>query len=256
MTTSNPIQIILNENNTNHQMVDIDIIKSPMKYEILYLLRYDEMNFEEIVKNTSKSKASVSMHLRDLREEGIVKYKADPSDNRKKIFYLNADFLGSIDSNNIKKTNKDQTKLLIDEFIEKGEIEFVVLLTHTFKSLLMEFGMDISPILQKIGNHIGEYLFSQLYDEDLDIFIDNISSYWSKNNLGNIYYEINHSIKITCIDCFESVNVPKSGTPICSLEKGMLETLFNRYFNFDLNIEEIMCYSMGDEKCVFELQPQ
>ena len=71
MTTSNPIQIILNENKTNHQMVDIDIIKSPMKYEILDLLRHDEMNFEEIVENTSKSKASVSMHLRDLREEGL-----------------------------------------------------------------------------------------------------------------------------------------------------------------------------------------
>ena len=88
MTTSNPIQIILNNNKTNHPMVNIDIIKSPMKYELLELLRHDEMNFEDIVKNTSKSKASVSMHLRDLRKEGIVNYKADPEDNRKKIFYL------------------------------------------------------------------------------------------------------------------------------------------------------------------------
>ena len=54
MTTSNPIQIILNENKTNRPMVDIDIIKSPMKYEILDLLKDDEMNFEEIVENTSK----------------------------------------------------------------------------------------------------------------------------------------------------------------------------------------------------------
>lgn len=255
MTTSNPIQIILNENKTNSPMVDIDIIKSPMKYEILDLLRHEEMNFEEIVENTSKSKASISMHLRDLREEGIVSYKPDPTDNRKKIFYLNADFLGSIDANNVKKTNKDQTKLLIDEFIENGDIEYVVLLTHTFKSLLMEFGMDISPVLQKMGNYIGEYLFSQLYDEDLDIFMDNIASYWQRNNLGKIYFELENNIRITCIDCFESVNVPKSGVPICSLEKGMFENLFSKYFKFDLNIEEIMCYSMGDDKCVYELQP-
>lgn len=255
MTTSNPLQIIFNENKTNQQMVDIDIIKSPMKYEILDLLRHDEMKFEDIVENTSKSKASVSMHLRDLREEGIVSYKADPSDNRKKIFYLNADYLGSIDSGRIKKTNRDQTKLLIDEFIEDGEIEYVILLTHTFKSLLMEFGMDISPVLQKIGNHIGEYLFSILYDEDLDIFMDNICAYWLKNNLGKLYFELDNKIRITCIDCFESVSVPKSGVPICNIEKGMLETLFNRYFKFDLNIEEIMCYSMGDDKCVYELQP-
>lgn len=256
MTTSNPIQIILNENKTNLPIVDIDIIKSPMKYEILELLRHDEMNFEDIVENTSKSKASISMHLRDLRKEGIVDYKADPTDNRKKIFYLNADFLGSVDSNKIKTVKRNQTKLLIDEFIQKGEIDYIILLTHTFKSLLMEFGMDISPVLQKMGNHIGEYLFSQLRNEDLYIFMENISKYWLDNNLGRLSFKAGNKIEITCVDCFESVNIPKFGTPVCNIEKGMLEKLFNMYFNFDLNIEEVMCYSMGDEKCVYELQPQ
>ena len=255
MTTSNPIQIILNDKKTDQPLISLDIIKSPVKYEILELLRDDEMNFDEIVENTSKSKASVSMHLRDLRKQGIVRYRADPTDNRKKIFYLNADYLGSIDSEKIKKTKKDQTNILIDGFIENGEIDYVILLTHTFKSLLMEFGMDLSPVLQKTGNYIGEYLFSQLYDDDLEIFMDNISSYWLRNKLGKLYFKTGNNIKITCIDCFESVHAPKSGTPVCSLEKGMLETLFNRYFKFDLNIEEVMCYSMGDEKCVYELYP-
>lgn len=256
MTTSNPIQIILNENKTNSPMIDIDIIKSPMKYEILELLRHEEMNFEDIVKNTSKSKASISMHLRDLRKEGIVKYKANPEDNRKKIFYLNTDYLGSIDTNKTKTIKKDQTKLLIDEFIEKGEIEYVILLTETFKSLLMEFGMDISPVLQKIGNHIGEYIFNQVKDDDLDTFIQNISQYWIKNNLGELTIKINnHNIEITCIDCFESKDLEKTGKPTCYLEKGMLEKIFNNYFNFELNIDEILCYSMGDGKCVYQIQP-
>lgn len=256
MTTSNPIQILLNKNKSDLSMVSIDIIKSPVKYELLNLLRNNPMNFEEIVANTSKSKASVSMHLKDLREEGIVNYMADPSDNRKKIFFLNAEFLGSVDSGLTKTVPKNQTKLLIDEFIEKGEIEYVKLLTHTCKSLLMEFGMDISPVLQKIGNHIGEYLYSQLYDEDLEIFMENISSYWLRNNLGKLYFKNDNTIQITCIDCFESVHIPKSGLPTCYLERGMFETLFSKYFKFNLNIEEIMCYSMGDEKCVYELQPQ
>ena len=255
MTTSNPIQILLNENRTNHRLISIDIIKSPVKFEILKLLRDSPMNFEEIVENTAKSKASVSMHLRDLREEGIVNYKADPSDNRKKIFFLNAEFLCSVDSDSAKEMTKNQTRLLIDEFIENDDIEYVKLLTHTCKSLLMEFGMDISPILKKIGNYIGEYLFHQLYDEDIEIFMENISAYWLKNNLGKLYFDTSNNIKITCIDCFESTDLPKSGLPTCHLEKGMFETLFNNYFKFSLNIDEIMCYSMGDEKCVFNLQP-
>ena len=255
MTTSNPIQIILNDTKTDSSMINIDIIKSPMKFEILELLRHDEMNFEEIVENTSKSKASISMHLRDLRKEGIVNYKADPSDNRKKIFYLNSEFLGSIDANTTKSLKKDQTRLLIDEFLENGEIDYVILLTHTFKSILMEFGMDISPVIQKIGNHIGEYLYSQLKHDDLDTFIKNISQFWLKNNLGELSFNINQNIEITCTDCFESKFTQKTGKPICFLEKGMLETLFSKFFNFNINIIEIMCYAMGDEKCVYQLQP-
>ena len=121
MTMSNPIQILLNKKSENQKMVNIDIIKSPMKYEILKLLRENEMNFEEIVKNTTKSKATVSLHLKGLREEGIIKDKADPNDNRKKIFYLNSKMLGSIDSRNI---GSNKTKNLINNFIKDGNIEY------------------------------------------------------------------------------------------------------------------------------------
>lgn len=249
MITSNPIQILLKDRR------DIDIIKSPMKYEILNLLRYREMNFDEIVENTCKSKASVSMHLRDLRQAGIVNYKADPYDNRKKIFYLTVDFLGSINSNNIRKEHENQTQRLIDEFIEKGDVEFPVLLMNPMKSLLIEFGMDFTPVMEKLGNYMGQYLFSQLYDEDFEIFIDNISSYWLKNNLGQLCFNATHKIEITCMDCFESLALAKSGNASCNLEKGIFHTLFEKYFKMDLNIKETMCYCAGDEKCVFELQP-
>lgn len=255
MTTSNPIQIILNSKKTDSPLVDIEIIKSPMKYEILELLRHSEMNFDDIVENTDKSKASISMHLRDLRNEGIVKYRADPTDNRKKIFYLNSEYLGSIDAERGKILKNNQTKDMIDEFIRKGEIEYVIVLMHTFKSLLMEFGMDISPVLQKIGNYIGEYVYSQISDDDFDVFLANITKYWHDNSLGNLTFKIENIIEITCSECFESKDGPKIGVPTCHLEKGMLEKLFNMYFDFDVNIEEIMCYSMGDEKCVYQVQP-
>lgn len=255
MITSNPIQIILNKNSTNQEMIGIDIIKSPIKYEILDLLKDGEMNFDEIVGNMSKSKASISMHLRDLREEGIVNYKVDPIDNRKKIFYIKAKYLGSIDSKKIEERQINQTQKLIEEYIENGDIDFTTLLTNTLKSFLLELGINISPILQKIGNYVGEYLFSQLYDEDLNVFMKNISLYWIENNLGKLHFETKNNIKITCIGCFESIYVPMSGEPNCFIEKGIFESLFNNYFNFDLKIEETNCYSMGDGKCVYVIQP-
>ena len=55
---------------------------------ILEMLRNSDMEFDEIVSNTGKSKSTVSVHLKSLREAGIVSFKTHPDDNRKKIFYF------------------------------------------------------------------------------------------------------------------------------------------------------------------------
>lgn len=253
MTTSNPIQILIAESAKNRKMVNIDIIKSPMKYQIINLLRQNEMNFDEIVKNTAKSKAVVSLHLKDLREEGIVEYKADPTDNRKKIFFLNSKMLGSIDSRNIKSNNN--TKSLIQKFIKEGEIEYNLMLVHTFKTILMEYGIEINPIMRSIGNHIGEYIFTQVYDSDFEQFLFNISKYWADNNLGFLTFDVKNNLQITCRHSFESVKLEKTGLPECHLEVGMFESLFYNFFNFEVKIVETKCHSMGDDVCLFEVEP-
>ncbi len=250
MTTSNPIQILFNEKN-KHQK--INVIQSPVKYEILDLLKHNEMNFDEIVENTSKSKASVSQHLKDLREEGIVKYRADPEDNRKKIFFLDSEMLGCVDSRKMKL--KNNTERLIDRFIEDGDINYQLMLVHAFKTILTEYGIEITPLIKSIGNHIGEYIYRQVYDEDFDRFLFNISKYWADNKLGFLLFEAKNSLKIQCMDCFESVKLEKTGKPECHLEVGMFETIFRNYFGFEVKIVETRCYSMGDEMCLFEVTP-
>ena len=68
----------------------IDVVKSPVKLTILEMLRSNDMEFDEIVKNTGKSKSTISVHLKSLREDGIISYRLGESDSRRKIFYLNS----------------------------------------------------------------------------------------------------------------------------------------------------------------------
>ena len=35
----------------------------------------------------------------------------------------------------------------------------------------------------------------------------------------------------------------------------MLEALFTEYFKLPVSVIETQCYTMGDEKCVFEVEP-
>ena len=115
----------------------------------------------------------------------------------------------SIDSNNIK--SKDRTKKLIQRFIGEGEIEYNLMLMHTFKTILMEYGMEINPIMKAIGNYIGDYIFTQVYDRDFEKFLYNISKYWADNNLGFLTFEVKNNLRIICMHSFESVKLEKTG---------------------------------------------
>ena len=98
MSNQKPVQIFSNVD----ENIGVNVIKSPVKLTILEMLRNNDMEFDEIVNNTGKSKSTVSVHLKSLRESGIISYRVHPVDNRKKIFYLNSKYIGSV---NVSKPN-------------------------------------------------------------------------------------------------------------------------------------------------------
>ncbi len=250
MKEQKPIQIFSNFNDK----VGVNVIKSPVKLTILEMLRDSDMEFDEIVNNTGKSKSTVSVHLKSLRENGIISYRVHPIDNRKKIFYLNSKYLGSVDVAEQKEIKETRPDYLIDNLIEE-DAEFSTLLFHTLKAMLIQEGINIDPILQSTGNSIGKSLFGKLYDEDLDIFVENISNFWEKKGLGRVSFEIGQIIKVTTYDCFECGLLPKTGKPACYLDTGIFEALFTEFFKLPVSVIETQCYTMGDEKCVFEVEP-
>lgn len=250
MKEQKPIQIFSNLNDD----VGVNVIKSPVKLTILEMLRDSDMEFEEIVNNTGKSKSTVSVHLKSLRESGVISYRVHPVDNRKKIFYLNSKYIGSVNYTEPKEIKETQTDYLVENLINE-DAEFSTLLFHTLKSMLIQEGINIDPIMQSTGNRIGNSLFDKLYDEDLEVFMGNIAEFWKKKGLGRVSFKIGQIIKITTYDCFECELLPRTGKPACFLDTGIFEALFSQYFKMPVSVIEIQCYTMGDEKCVFEVEP-
>ena len=250
MKEQKPIQIFSNLNDD----VGVNVIKSPVKLTILEMLRDSDMEFEEIVNNTGKSKSTVSVHLKSLRESGVISYRVHPVDNRKKIFYLNSKYIGSVNYTDPKEIKETQTDYLVENLIN-DDAEFSTLLFHTLKSMLIQEGINIDPIMQSTGNRIGNSLFDKLYDEDLEVFMGNIAEFWKKKGLGRVSFKIGQIIKITTYDCFECELLPRTGKPACFLDTGIFEALFSQYFKMPVSVIETQCYTMGDEKCVFEVEP-
>ncbi len=250
MSEQKPIQIFSHADDN----IGVNVIKSPVKLTILEMLRDRDMEFDEIVSNTGKSKSTVSVHLKSLRESGIISYKVHPIDNRKKIFYLNSKYIGSVDISEQKEIEETQADYLIKNIVDV-DAEFSTLLFHTLKAMLIQEGINIDPILQSTGNSIGKSIFDKLYDDDLNVFMGNLANFWQRKGLGRLTFNVGQIIKITTYDCFECELLPKTGKPACFLDTGIFEGLFTEFFNLPVSVIETQCYTMGDEKCVFEIEP-
>ena len=250
MNEQKPIQIF-----SDLSDLSVKVVKSPVKLTILEMLRDRDMEFDEIVSNTGKSKSTVSVHLKNLRETGIISYKLHPADNRKKIFYLNSKYLGSVNFSEPKQLEETQSNYLIENIVE-GDGQFSTLLFHTLKAMLIQEGINIDPILKSTGNQIGKSIYHKIYDYDLDVFMNNLSKFWESKVLGRLTFEIGQIIKITTYDCFECELLPKTGKPACYLDTGIIEGLFTEFFKLPVSVIETQCYTMGDGKCVFEIEPQ
>jgi len=248
-----PVQIF----SKGHREIGVNVIKSPAKLTILTLLRDSEMEFDEIVENTGKSKSTISAHLKGLREEGIISFKFDDKDQRKKIFYINSRFLGEIDVPEPFELKEQKVDFLLENIINKDDsdaFEFSRLLFHTFRSTLIQEGININPILYEAGKKIGLVLYEQLKDEDFNTFVSNLQEFWIDYGLGEIEINTNDEFKIMLHDCFECILLPKTGMPTCYLAKGVLESIFTSFYKKDLNIIETMCNIMGDDTCVFVVE--
>ncbi len=234
----------------------VNVVKSPVKLTILSMLKDTDMEFDEIVKNTGKSKSTISVHLKSLREDGIVNYRFDANDHRKKIFYISSKFLGEVKSGNPKELEERKAEFIFNNIVDVDNFKFSFLLFHTLRSTLIQEGININPILSETGKNMGNAIFQKLYDEDISKFSKNIEVFWKENGLGDLEIDLSGDIiDITAYDCFECGLLPKTGKPACFLDAGILEALYSSFFDMDVNVTEIKCFTMGDGCCNFLVEP-
>ena len=227
----------------------IDVVKGQVKVKILDSLCYNNMSFNEIVELTGKAKPTVSQHLRELVDEGLIKSTKDPDDARRKIFCINAEFLGEL-------SRDKESKFDIDEYFSKlpqlkDPFEFYRLILRSLRAEFWNEGINIDPILHNAGKRVGDVFYEELQSNNLNTLLKNISRFWESKQLGQIEVITLDPLTICVYDCFECKDLPEIGEPACSFDSGVLDSIFSKHFNRDISTVETECYAMGNECCKF-----
>ncbi len=228
-------------------------INSPVRVRILSMLRKGELSFDQLVELSGKAKSTVSVHLKRMVDEGIIGSKTDPSDARKKIFFIKSEYLGKLSG---KKDVKEDIGKYVSSYIEgEGDpYEFFRLIFHTIRVSLIRQGIDIDPILYEAGVKVGETLYEKVKNPDINKLAENIAMFWEGHNLGHVEVLKLEPLTINVTDCFECKSLPPLGRPACAFDSGILKAVFSAHFNDEQVVNETKCYALGDNLCSFTIK--
>ncbi len=233
----------------------VNIIDSPIKSKILSLLMNKGLNGSDIVSLTDKSKSTISTHLKDLMNAGIIDYKTDPMDRRRKIFYIKSRYLGELSQK--LELDDDMGKYIYTQITNSNDpFKFFRFIFKTIRVALMQEGINIDPILHNAGIEVGETFYNGLKNPKTNELVKNVAIFWESHKLGRIEVENMKPLIIRAYDCFECEDLPKIGRSACAFDSGILEAIFSSHFKSEVNVEEIKCYAKGDNYCCFIIKKE
>ena len=231
----------------------INVIDSPIKAKILSLLKEGGLSGSEIVSLTEKSKSTISAHLKDLIEVGIIDSKPDTVDGRRKIFYIKSRYLGEI--SRAMDLEKDMNDYLAAQVANSDDpFKFFRFLFRTIRVALMKEGVNIDPILHNAGFKVGETFYNELKNPKTGELTKNVAQFWENHKLGHIELENMAPLTLRAYDCFECEDLPKIGRSACAFDSGILEAIFSAHFDAEVDVDEIKCYAQGDNFCCFTIK--
>ncbi len=222
------------------------IIESKTKNKIVELLKEGDKTSSEIREELGKAKSTISVHLSDLKDLGIIDEKVYPKDDRKKIFHLTSRFLARPDiptDEHYKKLLKNLEKTKMDEY------ELLKGLFHLVRHGLDSFGLDVHPALKEIGRDAGRSLGKNFSGDRKGDLLEEISYFWKDNRLGTITVEGDDQIVVE--DCFDCAGMPEVGHTLCSLDEGFIEGMMEAKLDRKVKVEEVGCHGLGENRCKF-----
>jgi predicted hydrocarbon binding protein len=226
----------------------IRAVDSPVRVKIIAMLKEREMPFDEIVDGTGRAKSTVSVHLNDMAQAGIIGSRLDPADRRKKLFFIDSGYLGGLLRDRILEDD-------IRELFAKNGVpdlpEFFKIMFRMIRVELYVQGINVDPVLSDAGYKVGGALYQYVGSPDLDELLGNLEKFWSEHRLGRIEVMSRSPLTIYVYDCFECQDLPLLGRPACAFDLGMLRALFFSHFGKEHAVEETECYAMGHDHCCF-----
>lgn len=233
-------------------------VDSPIKVRILELAATGPVPFDLIVERTGKAKSTISVHIHDLIQSGLITSQPDPRDNRRRVIMLSSDAIGCL-------TNSDRDIAIpVQDYNSAGYhqtfrdddiVSFFRFCVLVFRTQAMALGINLDPVMERTGQQVGRVLARRVAGDTPEQVVKKMDTFWQSHGLGSISLAGRDPLTLEVLDCFECEDLPVTGHGACVFDIGVLTAIFSYHLGHPVRVVEERCYSSGDGRCIFVITP-
>ena len=227
-------------------------ISNPVRQRILSELQRRDLSLSEIAILTNKAQSTLSVHLDKMVKEGLIAYRDDPNDNRRKIFYLVSKPVGSsvVPREDLMK----QVEVTIARSIGtpstflKGVIRSIVIGMEAI-------GFNMDPVLKDIGRQIGTEIARRMKSDNVEGVIGEVKEFFKVHELGEINVYALHPVTLIIKEEYDCSKAPDVGRTLCLMNEGILEAIFEKRLGMPSRVTKAETFGTQYNFCKYVIEP-
>lgn len=215
-------------------------------------LQRRDLSLSEIAVLTSKAQSTLSVHLDKMVKEGLIGYRDDPQDNRRKIFYVISRPVGS------SVVPREELKKAVSNTIGRSIGTPSTFLKGTIRSIVIgmeAIGFNMDPVLKDIGRQMGAEISTRMKANDVEGLIKEIKDFYAMHELGELVVFSLHPVTLIIRDEYDCSKAPDVGKTLCLLNEGILESIFEERLHMPLRVVEKDTFGVGFNMCKYVIEP-
>ena len=185
-------------------------------------------------------------------KEGLVASRDDPTDNRRKIFYLISKPVGS------SVVPRDDLNKAIGGIVEKSMGSPSAFLKGELRVLVVgveAIGLNMDPVLKDIGRQIGVQVAKHMVSSEIKDLVDEVKNFFEQHDLGTISVYSLMPLTLIINDECDCSDIPDIGRTLCTLNEGIVEAIFEQKTGMPLRVTQTECFGTNYNYCKFVLEP-
>ncbi|WP_406661534.1 ArsR family transcriptional regulator [Methanolobus sp. ZRKC3] len=223
-------------------------LNGPVKVKILEFLKPGPRSFDEIVKHTEKAKATISVHLKDLKSSNLLEERVDSNDKRKKIYSLTCQYVACSQEPGVRNYLEMLDVMSSGEMGKYGCIKCVF---HAVQYGFRANGINCDPIMRNIGRDVGKSLSKNLVSTEQNALFEEMMKFWEDNEIGRFTVIGTDPLTIAVHNFFDCRSIPVDSKSLCSFAQGVFEGVFRDKFGDERNMQIVETCGNDCDSCIF-----